>query len=130
MFYHGIDLIETARIATAIERWGERFTARVFTENELRACEGRVPSLAARFAAKEAVAKLLGVGIQGLGAGEHSAQALGWREIEVRRDDLGRPTVVLYSRAAERAQALGIIAIALSLSHTREHAIASAVAEG
>lgn len=128
MFYTGIDLIEIDRFAAAAARWGERFLARVFTDAERDACGGRVSSLAARFAAKEAVAKLLGVGLRGLGAGERATSALGWREIEVLRDDAGRPILVLYGRAQARANALALGPIALSLAHTRLHAVASAVA--
>lgn len=128
MLFHGIDLIEIDRFAAAVERYGERFLMRVFTNAEREACGGRTQSLAARFAAKEAVAKLLGVGIRGLGAGSRAASALGWHEIEVLRDQAGRPTVFLHGRAAERAATLGTSEIALSLSHTRSCAVASAVA--
>ena len=128
MLFHGIDLIELDRFTAAVAQHGERFLARVFTEAEREACGGRTQSLAARFAAKEAVAKLLGVGIRGLGAGERGASALGWHEIEVLRDQAGRPTVCLRGRAAERAATLGAGEIALSLSHTRGCAVASAVA--
>ena len=128
MLYTGIDLIEIERIARAIERWGDRFLDRVFTPAELAIYCARPSSLAARWAAKEAVAKLLGVGLRGLGASGRPDAALAWTEIEVLPDPHGRPTLTLYGRAAERAHALGLGPIALSLSHTREHAIASAVA--
>src|SRR5689334_5951976 len=128
MLYTGIDLIEIERIARAAERWGDRFLVRVFTPAELALYRARPASLAARWAAKEAVAKLLGVGLRGLGGAGRPNDALAWTEIEVLPDPHGRPALTLYGRAAERAQALGLGAIALSLSHTREHAIASAVA--
>ncbi|KAB8139675.1 holo-[acyl-carrier-protein] synthase [Chloroflexia bacterium SDU3-3] len=128
MLFHGVDLIEVARVADALERHGQRFLARVFTSAELAESGGSVASLAARFAAKEAVAKLLGVGIRGLGAGCDAA-AIGWREAEVRRTPGGPPAVVLSGRAAQRAALLGLGPIAISLSHTRLHAIASAVAQ-
>jgi holo-[acyl-carrier protein] synthase len=128
MLYTGIDLIEIERIARAVERWGDRFLDRVFTPAELAIYRARPASLAARWAAKEAVAKLLGVGLRGLGGAGRLEDALLWTEIEVLSDPEGRPALALHGRAAARAQALGLGPIALSLSHTREHAIASAVA--
>ena len=119
MLYTGIDLIEIARIERAVARWGERFLHRVYTPAELAAYRGRPPSLAARWAAKEATAKLLGVGLRGLGGGEQIAEALAWTEIEILGDRRGRPALALYGRAAARARALGIAELSLSLSHTR-----------
>ena len=86
MLYTGIDLIEIARIARAADRWGERFLRRVYTPAELAAYRARIPSLAARWSAKEAVSKLLGVGLRGLGAAERLDDALAWTEIEVLSD--------------------------------------------
>src|SRR6266508_2842082 len=126
MIYTGIDLIEIARCERTVARWGERFLERVFTPAEIAVYRGRIESLAARWAAKEATAKLLGVGLRGIGAA--TSGALDWREIEVLGDALGRPVLTLHGRAAERAGALGLGAPAISLSHTREHAIASVVA--
>jgi holo-[acyl-carrier protein] synthase len=117
----GVDMVEISRIARAIERWGERFLRRVYTACEIEHCRGRVPELAARFAAKEAVSKALGVGIWWRGG-------IGWTDAEVRPDSLGKPEVFLYGRAAERAQALGLDQWAISLSHTDDHAIAMVVA--
>jgi holo-[acyl-carrier protein] synthase len=128
MLYTGIDLIEIERIERAVARWGARFLQRVFTPGELAAYSTRVPSLAARWAAKEAVAKLLGVGLRGLGGAGRPRDAVPWTDIEILSDTQGRPTLAVYGRAAERARELGLGPIALSLSHTREHAIASAVA--
>jgi holo-[acyl-carrier protein] synthase len=128
MLYTGIDLIEIERIAHAIDRWGDRFLQRVYTPSELAIYRGRTASLAARWAAKEAVAKLLGVGLRGLGGAGRVEIALVWTEIEVLSDPHGRPTLHLYGSAAERCRALALGPIGLSLSHTREHAIASAVA--
>ena len=128
MLYTGIDLIEIARIERAIDRWGGRFLRRVFTPAELSAYGGRARSLAARWAAKEAAAKLLGVGLRGLGAAGRTEGAVAFTEIEVLGDARGRPTLALYGQAAERAHRLGLGEIALSLSHTHEHAIASVVA--
>jgi holo-[acyl-carrier protein] synthase len=129
MLYTGIDLIEIERIARAVERWGDRFLDRVYTPAELAIYRARPASLAARWAAKEAVAKLLGLGLRGLGGMGRSENALTWTEIEVLSDPQGRPALTLYGRAEARARALGLGPIALSLSHTREHAIASAVAQ-
>ena len=130
MLYTGIDLIEIVRIERAIARWGERFLRHVYTSAELAVYRGRTPSLAARWAAKEAAAKLLGAGLRGLGGGERAAGALAWTEIEVLGDAHGRPQLALHGRAAERARALGIAELSVSLSHTREHAIACVVAIG
>jgi holo-[acyl-carrier protein] synthase len=128
MLYTGVDLIEIARIERAVARWGDRFLLRIFTPAELAVYRGRLPSLAARWAAKEAAAKLLGVGLRGLGAAEKPVAAVAWTEIEILGDAQGRPGLTFYGRAAARARELGLGEIALSLSHTREHAIASAVA--
>ena len=117
----GVDLVEIGRIGRAIERWGDRFLQRVYTPAEIAHCRGRVPELAVRFAAKEAVSKALGVGIWWQGG-------IGWKDVEVRQDRLGKPGVCLRGRAAERAQALGLDVWAISLSHSEEQAIAIAVA--
>ncbi|MBK9941273.1 MAG: holo-ACP synthase [Kouleothrix sp.] len=128
MLYTGVDLIEIARIERAVARWGERFLLRIYTPAELGAYRARIPSLAARWAAKEATAKLLGVGLRGLGGAAPPEGAVAWTEIEVLGDARGRPTLVLHGRAAAHAHILGLGSIAISLSHTREHAIACAVA--
>ncbi|MXY36214.1 MAG: holo-[acyl-carrier-protein] synthase, partial [Dehalococcoidia bacterium] len=80
-FAHGIDIIEIARVRAVLDRHGERFLRRVYTEDEVRHCRGRVPELAARFAAKEAVMKALGTGIRGVG----------WRDIEILPNRRGKP---------------------------------------
>ena len=126
MIYTGIDIIEIARFERAIQRHGQGFLNRIFTPEELADCVGRVTSLAARWAAKEAAAKMLGLGLRGIGAGVGSS-ALPWHSIEIRRDGHGRPIISLHAEATEQAQALAIQSIALSLSHTREHAIASVI---
>jgi holo-[acyl-carrier protein] synthase len=118
----GIDLIEVERIEAAIARFGKRFLTRVFTEQELRHCRGHPHQLAARFAAKEAASKALGTGIQSRGG-------VGWREIEIVSDARGKPIVQLSGSAAQRAAQLNLKSFAISLSHTREHAIAMVVAE-
>ena len=119
----GVDILHVPRVAEAIARHGERFLARVYTPAEIAYCRGRAPELAARFAAKEAVAKALGVGMRVL-----SRQGVGWHEIEVERDGLGKPHVRLSGSAAERAARLGLSRWSLSLAHEREYAVAFVVA--
>ena len=113
----GVDIVEIDRIASAVERWGERFLNRVYTEAELAYCQGRAERLAARFAAKEAVMKALGTGLQGVG----------WLDVEVVRPRGQAPTIALHGRAVERAQALDFQQLAVSLSHSRAYAVASVV---
>lgn len=115
----GVDLIEVARIETLIARYGDRFLTRVFTTHELQSCRGHAQSLAVRFAAKEAVSKALGTGLNGIT----------WREIEILSDHLGKPSVRLQGCAAARATESNLRNFAISLSHTREHAIAFVIAE-
>jgi holo-[acyl-carrier protein] synthase len=129
MLFHGVDIVETARISRAVSRWGDRFLRRVWTPGELRDANSRIPSLAARFAAKEAAAKALGVGLRGFGAIAQAApDAIGLQEIEVIRLPNGRPELQLHGRAARRAAELGWHSVALSLSHTADMALASVVA--
>lgn len=121
MLRTGVDLIEVDRIEKTIARYGDRFLERVFTEHERKYGAGRPHVLAARFAAKEAVSKLLGLGIQ-------HRDGVDWLEIQVTSNERGDPMLQLTGRAAARAKELGLAEIALSLSHTREHAIAMVVA--
>lgn len=129
MLFNGVDLVEVPRIEHAVTRWGERFLQRVFTPTERAACQTRMTSLAARWAAKEATAKMLGVGLRGLGGASRQTDrdAVAWTEIEITNDDHGRPLLTLYGRAAARAAALGIFSWSVSLSHTGTLAIASVV---
>lgn len=113
----GIDLIEIGRVQKAIERHGQRFLGRIFTSTELRECDGRIDSLAARFAAKEAAAKALGCGIG----------RIGWQEIEILRGEANKPELKLYGQAKQLANQLGLESWSISLSHTSTHAIAIAV---
>ena len=122
MLASGIDLIEVERIEAVIARYGERFLERVFTRGELAYCRGRPHQLAARFAAKEAVSKALGTGIQ-------HRDGVAWQEIQIVADDHGKPAIQLSGKAARRAEQIGLSDFALSLSHTREHAIALVVAQ-
>ena len=114
----GVDIAEIDRIRAVVERWGERFLRRIYTEGERAYCRKRPPQLAARFAAKEAVMKALGTGTRGVG----------WKDIEVCREKSGAPTVRLHGRAMKRAQTIGLAHFAISLSHSREHAIAFVIA--
>jgi holo-[acyl-carrier protein] synthase len=119
----GTDLAEIARIAHSIERFGERFLARVFTPHEIAYCQRKkhaAESFAARFAAKEAGAKALGTGI---------SRGVGWLELEVTREPGGRPRLELRGRAAERARELGVRRVSLSLTHSRDTALAVVVME-
>ena len=119
----GIDIAEVPRIGESIERFGERFLRRVFTEEEIRYCDSkanRVERYAARFAAKEAAMKALGTGWN---------RGVRWRDVEVFRQPGSRPTIKFHGRAAEFAHKLGAKNIALSISHTPEHAIANVILE-
>jgi holo-[acyl-carrier protein] synthase len=116
----GVDLIEIERIQDAIERHGERFLQRVYTDRELDLCGQASASLAVRFAAKEAVAKALGTGI-----GE-----VRWQDIEILRDEARAPLLYLHGQAEALAALLGLRTWSLSLSHTGSHAIAFVVAMG
>jgi holo-[acyl-carrier protein] synthase len=115
----GVDIIEIGRIRATVERWGVRFLNRIYTPTELAYARGRAPQLAARFASKEAVMKLLGTGIRGVA----------WREIEVVRQRSGAPAVALHGRALQRARRLGLGEVSLSISHSREYAVAFAVGQ-
>lgn len=119
MIYTGVDLIEIERIGQTYQRFGERFLRRCYTEGEQAYARGRAPQLASRFAAKEAVMKALGTGVHGVA----------WTEVEVVRERGRAPEIVLHRRAKIRAERMGIIRIAVSLSHSRDFAIASVVAE-
>jgi len=119
----GIDIAEVPRIRHSIERFGDRFLKRIFTEGEIRYCDSkanRVERYAARFAAKEAAMKALGTGWN------HGVR---WRDCEVTRLPGGRPTIQFHGRAAEFAAKLGVRNAALSLSHTEEQAIAQVILE-
>ncbi len=119
----GIDITEVPRIAASIEKFGERFLRRVYTDGEMRYCDSkanRMERYAARFAAKEAAMKALGTGWN------HGVR---WRDVEVARQPGGRPTIAFHGRAAEFAAKLGAKNVALSLSHTAEQAIAQVILE-
>jgi holo-[acyl-carrier protein] synthase len=112
----GIDIIKVQRIRTAIDRFGQRFSDRVLTPREQRYVRARPETFAGRWAAKEAVSKVLGLGVRGVG----------WKDIEVERLPTGQPSIVLHGRAAERAVQLGMGRIAVSITHESEYAVAVA----
>jgi holo-[acyl-carrier protein] synthase len=114
----GVDIIEVNRIDHAIVRHGQRFFDRFYTSQELIDANGQIPALAARFAAKEAVAKALGTGIG----------QVAWKEIEVVTGPRREPTLRLHGNAQELSETLGLTDWAISLSHTDQHAVAVAVA--
>ena len=116
----GVDAAEIPRISAAVARWGQRFLDRVYTPAEQRYCRGKASRLAGRFAAKEAISKVLGTGIR----------SIRWRELEILPDSGGKPTVTLYGGAARRAASLGLGPIGISITHTDTLAIAFAVALG
>lgn len=119
MIYTGVDLIEIPRIAGVLERYPARFLEKIYTQGEREYCRNRAPQLASRFAAKEAVMKALGTGVRGVP----------WKDIEVTRQPGKAPEVLLHGKAKSRAEKMGIFRMALSLSHSRDMAIASVVAE-
>ncbi len=121
----GVDLMRISRIERVMTMYGDRFVQRIFTLQERLICGNRVHAYAARWAAKEAVAKLLGTGLQGLGSGTH---AVSWQSIEIQRNENQKPTVQLYGSAADVARSLAIHDIDISLSHDGEYVVASAVA--
>ena len=123
----GIDIVHIPRVQRLLATYADRFIQRVFTPHEIATCNGRVSAFAARWAAKEAVAKLLGVGIAGLGGG---ADAVRFHDIEIIRLPNGKPHVSLHGRAHESAQAQSLVTFDISLSHDGEYAVASAVAIG
>ena len=114
----GIDVIEIDRIERVLTLYGERFLRKVYTERERERYRGRVPELAARFAAKEATSKALGTGIRGIR----------WQEMEVLANRRGKPVLVLHGEAARRAELLGLDAFDVSLTHSRTDAMAFVVA--
>ena len=120
----GVDLIEISRVQRALDRHGERFLSRVFTPVEVRYCRARPAELAARFAAKEAVAKALGVGVRMM-----ARDGIRWQEAQIVGDQRGKPLIRLSGQAARRADELGLTQWAVSLSHTETHAIAFVVAQ-
>jgi holo-[acyl-carrier protein] synthase len=119
----GVDLVENARIQHSLDRFGDRFLQRVFTQGEIEYSQSmKFPArhLAARFAAKEAVSKAFGTGI---------GKAMGWKDIEVHRKPSGEPFVVLEGGAKKLAEERRVAAVWITLSHTEHHAMAMIVLE-
>ena len=112
----GIDIIKVDRIRASLARFGERFSKRVLTESERRYVRDRPETFAGRWAAKEAVSKVLGLGVRGIG----------WKDIEIQRLPTGQPAVRLGGRAAQRAEQLGMGRIAVSITHESDYAVAVA----
>jgi|SRR6188472_588558 holo-[acyl-carrier protein] synthase len=112
----GIDIIKVERIRASLERFGSRFTQRVLTPSEQRYVRDRPETMAGRWAAKEAVSKVLGLGVRGIG----------WRDIEIERLPTGQPAVRLHGRAQIRAEQLGMGRIAVTISHEADYAVAMA----
>lgn len=112
----GIDIIKVSRIRDSLARFGRRFPRRVLTDAEDRYVRDRPETFAGRWAAKEAVSKVLGLGVRGIG----------WRDIEIERLPTGQPSVRLHGRAAARAEQLGMGRIAVSITHESEYAVAIA----
>lgn len=115
----GVDIIEIERVAHSIERFGQRFLRRIYTERELAYCQGRVTSLAARWAAKEAVGKALGTGIGDMK----------WLDIEVVNNERQCPSIQLHGLAAELAAQQGLSGFAISISHAKDYAVAFVVGQ-
>ena len=118
---HGIDLVECTRLQEVIDRHGDRFLKRIFTPGELDYSgdrKRRIEHLSARFAAKEAVMKVLGTGW---------SAGVSWKDIEVTNDPAGRPEIQLTGKSRERASQLGIDTVLISITHTAGHAMASAI---
>ena len=112
----GIDIIKVDRIKAALDKFGERFSRRVLTSNEQRYVRARPETFAGRWAAKESVSKVLGLGVRGIG----------WHDIEIERLPTGQPAVRLHGRAAARAEQLGMARIAVSITHEADYAVAIA----
>lgn len=123
MLTTGVDIIYVPRVERVVREFGDRFLERVYTPLERLYCRERIPELAVRFAAKEAVAKTLGVGMRIL-----ARDGIRWHDAEIVGDGRGKPMVRLSGWAAVRAEQLGLTQWAVSLSHEREYAIAFVVA--
>jgi len=119
----GIDLVEVERLRSSYEKFGERFINRILCPEEARYClshKNPAPYLAARFAAKEAVSKAFGTGI---------GASLGWRDMEVGRQESGQPHLILHGAGLDLMRARGAARVHLSLSHTENYASAVAILE-
>lgn len=115
MNYIGVDIIEVGRVKKAISRWGSRFLHRIYTHGELELYHNQPSSLAARFAGKEAVIKALGTA---------KDRGFRWKDIEILSEPSGKPLVRLHGKAKRQSRKLGLSDISISLSHSRDYAIA------
>ena len=119
----GIDLVKVERIEKIIKRWGNSFTSRIFTPLEGEYCEkkkvNKFQSYAGRFAAKEALLKALGLGLRGAN----------WKEIEIKNDELGQPLIDTSGKLKNIALAKGVSKYFITISHTKEYAIAEVILE-
>lgn len=120
MQYIGVDIIEIDRIEQAVARWGDNFLQRVYTQTELKLYEKHTASLATRFAGKEAVIKALGTPLD---------RGFTWQDVEILSEPSGKPVVHLYGKAKRLARRLGLGSITVSLSHSKDYAIALAAGE-
>jgi holo-[acyl-carrier protein] synthase len=123
MLTTGADILHIPRVADALAKYGERFLQRVYTPQELNYCRRRLPELAVRFAAKEAISKALGVGMRIM-----SKEGIYWHDAEIVNDHLGKPLLKLHGKALLRAQALGLTQWSVSLTHEKDYAVAFVVA--
>ncbi len=119
----GVDIIEIERVRNAVERYGEAFLNRVFTDKEINYCRKRnayrIPELAVRFAAKEAYSKAIGTGIKGFG---RRNQGISWKDVEVVNQTSGQPVISMKGEVSKKAH--------VSLSHSRDNAVACVYVEG
>ncbi len=118
--YIGIDILEIERIRMVIQRWGDRFLKRIYSGAELELCRGRTESLAARFSGKEAIIKAL----------NPPQYTVNWKDIEILSGPNGEPLVNLYGELQKQAEKLGLAGVQISLSHSRDNAVAVAIGIG
>jgi len=119
----GVDIVKNKRIERLINKYGEHFLKKVYTEIEIEYCQAKknsISSFAARFAAKEAVLKALGTGMRNNN----------WQEIEIANNELGKPEVLLFNKTAKKAEELKVTSIFISISHEKEYSIAQIIMEG
>ena len=117
----GYDMVEVSRLELVLSRWGSRFEERVFTPRELAYCKSKrncVQRMACRFAAKEAVFKALGTGWQG---------GVGWTDIEITNDDMGKPSITLSGKAEQLSRQLRVGNIFVSMTNTKDYGAAQVV---
>ncbi len=123
IFGIGIDLIEVDRLRRSVEKFGDKFLNRIFTDNEIKYCQTKSNSYqhyAVRFAAKEALLKAIGTGLRA---------GITWHQIEIINDTQGKPSIITYGECHKILQKLDIKNIELSLSHTKHHGVAVVILE-